>query len=190
MILAAAPGTEGVIARAWRHLLRAVDPADPALREFADYWLGRGADACGCSHNRRPMAAPLRLALAQIDATVGDIAGNAAQIRERIERARATPAPSSSCSPSWRVTGYPPEDLLLKEHFLARRARRRSSGWPPRPTASSRSSASPSAPRTSTTPLAVLADGEVQAIYRKAYLPNYGVFDEQRYFQAGHAAAR
>jgi len=61
--------------------------------------------------------APLRLALAQIDARVGDIEGNTAKIAEGIERAREAGA-ELVLFPELAVTGYPPEDLLLKEHFL------------------------------------------------------------------------
>ena len=96
-----------------------------------------------------------------------------------------TPARSSRSSPSWSVTGYPPEDLLLKEHFLAdaRAAVERSRadahgivalvGFPERADDVYNAAA-------------VLADGQVAAIYRKINLPNYGVFDEERYFQRGH----
>ena len=94
---------------------------------------------------------PLRLALAQIDTRVGDLEGNVAQDpRARSREARDAGA-ELVLFPELALTGYPPEDLLLKEHFLraarealdelARRGAR----------ASSRSSASRSAPRTSTT---------------------------------------
>ncbi len=129
------------------------------------------------------MAPPLRIALAQIDTTVGDIAGNVAKAQENIARARHQEA-ELVLFPELTVTGYPPEDLLLKEHFLAdaRRAVDRLAtetkgivavvGFPERAEDVYNSAA-------------VLADGEVQAIYRKSYLPNYGVFDEERYFQSG-----
>ena len=90
--------------------------------------------------------------------------------------------------PELAVTGYPPEDLLLKEHFLAdaRAALERIAadaqgivavvGFPERAEDVYNAAA-------------VLADGEVQAIYRKVHLPNYGVFDELRYFQAGPGGA-
>src|SRR4051794_41823404 len=60
---------------------------------------------------------PLRVALAQINPTVGDIAGNARLIRERIDRAREEGA-QLVVFPELALTGYPPEDLLLKPHFL------------------------------------------------------------------------
>ena len=60
----------------------------------------------------------MRVALAQINATVGDIAGNEAKVREQLARAREAGA-QLALFPELAVTGYPPEDLLLKEHFLA-----------------------------------------------------------------------
>jgi NAD+ synthase (glutamine-hydrolysing) len=129
------------------------------------------------------VAAPLRIALAQIDTTVGDIAGNVAKAQENIARARHQDA-ELVLFPELTVTGYPPEDLLLKEHFLAdaRRAVDRLAaetqgivavvGFPERAEDVYNAAA-------------VLADGEVRGIYRKSYLPNYGVFDEERYFQSG-----
>jgi NAD+ synthase (glutamine-hydrolysing) len=132
------------------------------------------------------VAPPFRIALAQIDTTVGDIAGNVAKAQENIARARHQEA-ELVLFPELTVTGYPPEDLLLKEHFLAdaRRAVDRLAdetkgivaivGFPERAEDVYNSTA-------------VLADGEVRAIYRKTYLPNYGVFDEERYFQSGSRA--
>ena len=131
--------------------------------------------------------APLTLALAQVDPRVGDIEGNARLVRENIARARDAGA-ELVLFPELVLTGYPPEDLLLKEHFLqaaqealaaARGARRRGS---------SRWSASPSAPTTSTTPSPCSPTAPCRRVYRKTRLPNYGVFDEQRYFQAGDDA--
>jgi NAD+ synthase (glutamine-hydrolysing) len=131
--------------------------------------------------------APLRLALAQIDSRVGDIDGNVAKIVEYIARARDARA-ELVLFPELAVTGYPPEDLLLKEHFLlaareavAELAREAEGivalvGFPER--ADDVHNA-----------LAVLAEGELKAVYRKSVLPNYGVFDEQRYFQVGEGGA-
>ena len=98
----------------------------------------------------------MRLALGQINTTVGDIAGNAERVRDGIRAARDAGA-DLVLFPELALTGYPPEDLLLKEHFLADAARGPAASSPPRPPGSSRWSASPSAPKTSTTPLAVLA---------------------------------
>jgi len=125
----------------------------------------------------------VRIALAQLNPTVGDIPGNEAKGLEAIARAREAGA-QLLVLPELLVTGYPPEDLLLKEHFLrdARAAVERLAqacgdlvvvvGFPERDVDVYNSAA-------------VLQDGEVRGVYRKVYLPNYGVFDEQRYFQAG-----
>jgi NAD+ synthase (glutamine-hydrolysing) len=125
----------------------------------------------------------MRLALHQLNATVGDLAGNEAAIRDGIAQAKAAGA-QLVAFPELAVTGYPPEDLLLKEHFLrdARAVVDRLAeeaqgivaivGFPERDDDVYNSAA-------------ILADGEVQALYRKMRLPNYGVFDEVRYFQAG-----
>ena len=129
----------------------------------------------------------MRLALCQINATVGDIAGNAQRISDGI-RDGAQQGAHLVLFPELALTGYPPEDLLLKEHFLADAATALGQlaretrdvvaivGFPERAEDVYNSAA-------------VLADGAVHAVYRKVYLPNYGVFDEQRYFQAGEAGA-
>jgi NAD+ synthase (glutamine-hydrolysing) len=129
----------------------------------------------------------MRIALVQMNATVGDIAGNEARIRERLAEARAAGA-QVVLFPELAVTGYPPEDLLLKEHFLvdARAALDRVAadatdvvaivGFPERAEDAFNAAA-------------LCAGGAVQAVYRKLHLPNYGVFDEVRYFQSGPAPA-
>src|SRR5580700_4781274 len=90
--------------------------------------------------------------------------------------------------PELALTGYPPEDLLLKEHFLADAA-----GALQQLAAQARGVIAivgyPERAEDVYNSAAVLAHGAVHAIYRKVYLPNYGVFDEQRYFQAGPAGA-
>jgi NAD+ synthase (glutamine-hydrolysing) len=125
----------------------------------------------------------LTVALAQIDATVGDLDGNAEKIRAGIDRAR-TEGAQLVVFPELALTGYPPEDLLMKTHFLRHTAERLEElaeaaedvvalvGYP-------------QLRDDVYNACAVLADGRVQAVYRKTYLPNYGVFDEQRYFQQG-----
>src|SRR3954470_1262438 len=130
---------------------------------------------------------PLRVALAQINPVVGDIAGNAKAIRRDIDRARDEGA-ALVVFPELVLTGYPPEDLLLKTSFLdaARSALRELAteakdivamvGYPEQAEDVYNTAA-------------VLADGDVVAGYRKMYLPNYGVFDEQRYFQSGAEGA-
>jgi NAD+ synthase (glutamine-hydrolysing) len=129
----------------------------------------------------------LRLALAQINTTVGDLAGNEARIRDALADARGAGA-QLVVFPELTITGYPPEDLLFREHFLreARAALDRIAadvhdlvaviGFPLRT-------------EDVYNAVAVVANGGVQGIYRKVFLPNYGVFDERRYFQSGDCGA-
>jgi NAD+ synthase (glutamine-hydrolysing) len=133
------------------------------------------------------MNSPLSIALCQINPTVGDIAGNERKIVDGLRSAIRAGA-QLVLFPELAVTGYPPEDLLLKEHFLrdARAALERIAahasgvvalvGYPERSDDVYNA-------------CAVLAEGAIQASYRKVFLPNYGVFDEQRYFQSGHSGA-
>jgi NAD+ synthase (glutamine-hydrolysing) len=129
----------------------------------------------------------LRVGLAQINPTVGDIRGNSRKISDQIARARDEGA-ALVVFPELALTGYPPEDLLLKTGFLdaARMALRELAaeakdivavvGYPEQAEDVYNTAA-------------VLADGDIVAGYRKMYLPNYGVFDEQRYFQSGSEGA-
>jgi NAD+ synthase (glutamine-hydrolysing) len=130
---------------------------------------------------------PLSVALAQLNPTVGDISGNARKVADGIAQARDEGA-GMVVFPELALTGYPPEDLLLKTSFLdaARAALDELAsqtrgvvalvGFPERADDVYNSAA-------------VLADGRVAGVYRKIHLPNYGVFDEQRYFQAGSEPA-
>jgi NAD+ synthase (glutamine-hydrolysing) len=139
----------------------------------------------------------VRLALCQLNATVGDIAGNAQRIRAGIQAAREARAELVLFG-ELALTGYPPEDLLLREHFLhdARAELQRLAGevhgivavvgfpeWAQTEDALARDAPAKAVYNAA----AVLADGAVRSIYRKVRLPNYGVFDEQRYFKAGAA---
>ncbi len=129
---------------------------------------------------------PFRLALAQINTTVGDLEGNTARIIEYIERARAVGA-DLVAFPELAITGYPPEDLLFKPSFIADNLR-----------CLERVAAAAvdiavivgyvDARDDLYNAAAFVANGKVAAIYHKMYLPNYGVFDEDRYFQAGRKA--
>jgi NAD+ synthase (glutamine-hydrolysing) len=122
-----------------------------------------------------------------MNATVGDLDGNAARIRAGREQAIAAGA-ELVLFPELALTGYPPEDLLLREDFLAATGAALAElarethgivavvGFPERAQDVFNSAA-------------VLAGGELHAIYRKVFLPNYGVFDEERYFQAGASGA-
>jgi NAD+ synthase (glutamine-hydrolysing) len=129
----------------------------------------------------------VRIALCQMNAVVGDIAGNERRIAEGIAAAREGGA-RLVLFPELAVTGYPPEDLLLKEHFLAdaRAAVQRLAG------ATDGIVAVVGFPERADdvyNAAAVLGDGALQGIYRKVRLPNYGVFDEMRYFQEGPGPA-
>lgn len=124
-----------------------------------------------------------RIALAQINSTVGDLAGNEAKIAEGIARAREAGA-DLVAFPELAVTGYPPEDLLLKPSFVAANleAIERIAGLTQGITAVV-GFVDKGTDLHNTA--AVLHDGELAAVYHKIYLPNYGVFDEDRYFSSG-----
>ena len=129
----------------------------------------------------------MRLALCQMNATVGDIGGNAERIRAGLCSARDAGA-QLVLFPELALTGYPPEDLLLREHFLA------DAGSALRELATETQGVValvgfPERAEQVYNAAAVLADGAVHAIYRKVHLPNYGVFDEHRYFRSGPGGA-
>jgi NAD+ synthase (glutamine-hydrolysing) len=134
----------------------------------------------------------LRVALAQINPTVGDIDGNAAKIAEWIERARGEGA-ALTVFPELSLPGYPAEDLYLKRHFVeANRRAVEELAAEVAGTVVLLGFAEPVAGggdfRRAHNSLAVLADGAIRAVYRKNRLPNYSVFDEQRYFVPGEKA--
>jgi NAD+ synthase (glutamine-hydrolysing) len=128
----------------------------------------------------------IRIALAQINTTVGDLAGNTRKIGEGIEQARELGV-DLLAFPELAVTGYPPEDLLLMPRFvqqnlkavatIAKQAREITVlvGF-----VDKRDDIYNAA--------ALIHDGEVVDTYHKIFLPNYSVFDEDRYFQAGREA--
>ncbi len=129
------------------------------------------------------MTQRFRVAMAQINTTVGDFEGNTRKIIERLEEAQSLGADVVSF-PELAVTGYPPEDLLIKTDFIqdnlacvaeiARHAVRAAAVVGFADSADHLYNAA-----------AVLADGRIAGVYRKMRLPNYGVFDEKRYFQPG-----
>ena len=135
---------------------------------------------------------PFRVALAQVNPTVGDIEGNTRLITDQIKRARDAQA-DLVAFPELCVTGYPPEDLLYKDSFLdaaddaLKQIVKASTGItvvvgiPER-------HVPPSAPPALFNAAAVIHDGKLIDIYRKIFLPNYSVFDEERYFTAGHVS--
>jgi NAD+ synthase (glutamine-hydrolysing) len=125
----------------------------------------------------------MRLALAQIDTTVGDLDGNRERILTGLADAKAAGA-DVVLFPELAITGYPPEDLLLRPSFI--HAAERSLA---RVAREARGIVvfvgTPHLDRDLYNACAVCAGGEVKAIYRKRFLPNYGVFDEHRYFAPG-----
>jgi len=126
----------------------------------------------------------VRIALAQVNPTVGDLPGNARLVVDGIERAREEGV-DIVCFPELVITGYPPEDLVLKPSFV-------------RDNLAQLDFIAQATKGISAVvgfvdedgdifnAAAFLHDGEVKAVYHKVFLPNYGVFDEKRYFQPGH----
>jgi NAD+ synthase (glutamine-hydrolysing) len=126
----------------------------------------------------------VRIALAQVNPTVGDLSGNARLVIDGIERAREVGA-DIVCFPELVITGYPPEDLVLKPsfvrdnlaqlHFIAQATRGICAvvGFVDEEGEIYNAAA-------------FVQDGEVKAVFHKVFLPNYGVFDEKRYFVPGH----
>jgi NAD+ synthase (glutamine-hydrolysing) len=143
------------------------------------------------------MPAPtLRLALAQLNTTVGDLRGNARLVLEAAREAAAQGA-ALVAAPELAITGYPPEDLLLRPAFVAdveralQRLARDADGLPPLVVGALEQGAAPrigSPVGALYNTAALLHEGRVVARYRKQRLPNYGVFDEQRYFVPGEEA--
>src|SRR5882762_8711828 len=131
------------------------------------------------------MSGSLRIALAQLNLLVGDVQGNAARVIAATRHARSTLGADLVLFPELTLSGYPPEDLLFHRGFrrqieegLARVRRELTDaavmvGFPEYTLGGIYNSA------------ALIAHGEIAAIHRKAELPNYKVFDEKRYFQAG-----
>jgi NAD+ synthase (glutamine-hydrolysing) len=125
----------------------------------------------------------MRIALAQINPVVGDLAGNRELILGRLAEAREQDA-DLVLFPELAVTGYPPEDLLLRPGFV--RAAERSLESIARETRGIVAIVgAPHFDRDLYNAAAVCAGGEVKAVVRKRFLPNYGVFDEFRYFAPG-----
>jgi NAD+ synthase (glutamine-hydrolysing) len=125
----------------------------------------------------------MRLALAQMNSVVGDLDRNSERILARLEEARAAGA-DLVLFPELVITGYPPEDLLLRPGFL-RAAAAALDGVAAETKGIAALVGTPHLDRDLFNGCAVCVDGEVRGIYRKMFLPNYGVFDEDRYFQSG-----
>ena len=132
------------------------------------------------------MKKSVRIAIAQINCTVGDLEGNSGKIIEWVRKAKSLGA-DIVAFPELAVTGYPPEDLLLKPKFITDNieALKRIAksvgdivaivGFVAREDDAIYNSA------------AVIYKGSVKGVYHKMMLPNYGVFDEKRYFKTGSA---
>ena len=135
-----------------------------------------------------PFQLQIRIAIAQINCLVGDLAGNARRILDAAIRAQALGA-NLLVTPELALCGYPPEDLLLRPDFyraaarelslLAEAAASRAPGIAllvghPEENAKGRFNAA-----------SLLRDGRIETTYRKCLLPNSEVFDEERYFDAG-----
>ena len=124
-----------------------------------------------------------RLAMAQMNPTVGDLAGNTSAILRFIQEARDLEA-DLVVFPEMALTGYPPEDLLFKPQFI-----KDSLEFRDQIVAHTRGIAMVLGCVDSNEHLynaaAVASDGKLISIYHKIYLPNYGVFDEKRYFEPG-----
>ena len=125
----------------------------------------------------------MRLALAQLDVVVGDLDGNVERIGRAIGEATAAHA-DLVVFPELAVTGYPPEDLLLRPGFV-RAARRAVDEIARGCTDTVALVGAPALDRDLSNAAFVCAGGRVAGIYRKHFLPNYGVFDEHRYFAPG-----
>ena len=125
----------------------------------------------------------VRVALAQLNQTVGDLDGNAARVLHAYEVAEDGPAPISAL-PELAITGYPPEDLLLKPGFIEDNCEAME-----KVAAQTERCAAVfgfvDADRDLYNAAAMCANGRVLGTYRKRLLPNYAVFDEQRYFSPG-----
>ena len=126
----------------------------------------------------------IRIGLAQVNTTVGDLEGNSQLICEWIGRARDEGA-DIVAFPELALTGYPPEDLVLKPGFVRDNLKQLN--------VVARATKGISAvvgfvdeDGDLYNAAAFMHDGEIKAIYHKVFLPNYGVFDEQRYFAPGH----
>ena len=127
----------------------------------------------------------LRVLIAQINTTVGDLSGNREKMSLAIKEAKKDRADLVTF-PELSITGYPPEDILFKDHFVSENLRMLESlvpetkgimaviGFVDRDKKKRLYNAA-----------ALVADGKIRHIYHKIHLPNYGIFDEKRYFTPG-----
>jgi len=131
----------------------------------------------------------LRVAIAQINTTVGDFRANAAKVRSSLKDARRMEA-DIVLFPELTLTGYPPEDLLLKSAFIEKNLDTLDRLTPHTQGLIALIGFAEPADGALYNAAAVLADGCNLGSYRKMRLPNYGVFDEKRYFREGDSPAR
>ncbi|HEY4606081.1 MAG TPA: nitrilase-related carbon-nitrogen hydrolase, partial [Acidimicrobiia bacterium] len=143
---------------------------------------------------------PLRVAGAQLNLSVGDLTGNEARIVEAMAWAESEKA-DVLLLPELAVNGYPPEDLILRSDFvdsgidvLNRLASRSGAtvvvvGFVDRALGPPRGAVD-AADRTVANGAAILHEGRIVGVYHKILLPNYGVFDEDRYFAVGIEPAK
>ncbi len=129
----------------------------------------------------------MRVALAQINPTVGDLTGNAAKIEQFYHRAIEAGA-QLVIYPELCLCGYPPEDLLHKRHFLENNLATLKALVPKLTGAVAVVGFPEPAADTCYNSAAVIENGKITQIYRKGLLPYYGVFDEPRYFSTGTEA--
>ena len=133
------------------------------------------------------MNTTLSIAVAQLNFTVGDLVGNADRIIDALARARAEGA-DLLLTPELALSGYPPEDLLLRPDFYRACAREIERILPHTQGITLVLGHPEERGRQRFNAASVIRDGVVQAVYHKLLLPNYEVFDEERYFDPGMAA--
>src|ERR671938_942347 len=129
----------------------------------------------------------MRVALAQINTTVGDIWGNVEKMVNTLERATDSGA-ELVAYPELTIPGYPPEDLLMRQSFIEEnmRALHEFAGRVPENVVAAAGFVDLGADLYNA--CALVSGGEILYRYHKRYLPNYGVFDENRYFREGTSA--
>jgi predicted amidohydrolase len=126
----------------------------------------------------------VRVALGQFNATVGDLAGNAERMRNIYAQALKGGV-DLLAFPEMAVCGYPPEDLLLKKHFIEDACAAVEKLAADCPDATMIVGFAESYQGKTYNSAGVLRKGRIEKIYRKGLLPNYGVFYERRYFEPG-----
>ena len=126
----------------------------------------------------------MRIALAQVNPTVGDLDGNTRLVLEWIDKAKVAGA-DIVCFPELVLTGYPPEDLVLKPSFVRDNiAQLKSIAKATRGISAVVGFVDEEGDIFNAA--AFLNGGDIKAVFHKVFLPNYGVFDEKRYFEPGH----